>query len=283
MGNLMFNVKKFLSNKNTVTILGVLLGVFVIWFGYNYRVQQAIKPIRLPYAQVTIQPRQRIEEKMIGYTDIPPAMIKGSVIQQASLIVGKYSNYNTLIPQGSLFYKDTVVSQDNLPDSAFMNVPKNYITMNLPVTVESTYGNSIMPGNYINIYFKSLDADSKVMYGKFVENVKVLAVKDNEGRHVFENTTDARKSAYLIFAVPADINLLLRKAFYLVKDKDIKAEIVPVPNTQAYKNKVGAVKLTNQFLKEFIESQTSIVPEDDLPALEEEPTVTTPETPIVTN
>jgi hypothetical protein len=57
MNNLLFNIKKFLANKNTVTILGVVAAILILYFGYNYRINQAIKPQRVPYAKITIQPR----------------------------------------------------------------------------------------------------------------------------------------------------------------------------------------------------------------------------------
>jgi hypothetical protein len=50
MGNLGFQIKRFLSNKNTVTVLGAILIVGIIWFFYNYRIQQAINPQRMPYS-----------------------------------------------------------------------------------------------------------------------------------------------------------------------------------------------------------------------------------------
>jgi hypothetical protein len=250
-----------------VTILGVFLGVLVLYFGYNIRVQQAIRPQRIPYALTTIQPRQKITEDMIGYANIPPSMIVGHVITNPGLIIGKYANYNSLIPEGSLFYTDSVINAADLPDSAFINIPKGYVPFSLPVTVESTYGNSIFPGNYINIYFKALDPEGKVMIGELVENIKVLAVKDSNGRHVFENTEEERTSSYIIFAVPADLQLLLRKAYYLQDVEGVEAEIIPVPNTESYTGEVGAINITNQYLKTFIEVETSFVPEDELPDL----------------
>ena len=35
MGNLGVGIKKFLSNKNKVTIIGVVAAVCVLYFGYN--------------------------------------------------------------------------------------------------------------------------------------------------------------------------------------------------------------------------------------------------------
>lgn len=270
MKNLMFNVKKFLTNKNTVTILGVFLGVLVLYFGYNFRVQQAIKPERIPYALTTIQPRQKITEDMIGYTDVPPAMLMGSVLTSPNLILGKYANYNTIIPEGSLFYAESIISASDLPDSAFINIPEGNVPFSLPVNVESTYGNSIFPGNYINIYLKALDDEGKIMVGKLIENIKVLAVKDSSGKHVFENTEEERTSSHIIFAVPEELHLLLRKAYYLGNITDVAATLIPVPNTESYTGEVGAISVANQYLKTYIELKTAFVPEDELPDLEDQ-------------
>lgn len=278
MKNLVFNIKKFLTNKNTVTILGVFLGVLVLYFGYNFRVQQAIQPRPVPYALKTIQPRQKITEDMIGYVNVPPAMIMGNVITSANLIVGKYANYNSLIPEGSMFFTNTVISAAELPDSAFIDIPEGSVPFSLPVTVESTYGNSIFPGNYINIYFKAIDDEGKIIIGKLIENVKVLAVKDASGKHVFENTEEERTSSNIIFALPEEYHLLLRKAYYLM-DTEVAAALIPVPNTLSYTGEVGAISFANQYLKAFIELKTGFVPEDELPDLED----TTPTVPNTNN
>ena len=50
MGNIVGTLKRFLGNKNTVTILAVLAGVIILWAFYNYRVEQAITTIKIPYA-----------------------------------------------------------------------------------------------------------------------------------------------------------------------------------------------------------------------------------------
>lgn len=282
MKNIIFNFKKFISNKNTVTILGVFLGILVIYFGYNFRVQQAIKPVRVPYALVTIQPRQRITEDMIGYASIPPGMIMGNAVIDSGFVLDKYANYNTVIPEGSLFYTDALITAAELPDSAFIDIPEGHVPFSLPVDVASTYGNSIFPGNYINIYFKGFNEEGKVMVGKLLENIKVLAVKDSSGKHVFENTEEERSSSYIIFALPENLHLLLRKAYYLSGDRDIEAELIPVPNTEIYTGEVGVINVANQYLQTYVEVNTGYVPVDELPDLEEiVPDLTEDETEII--
>jgi len=264
----MFNVRRFLANKNTVTIIGVLLAILILYFGYNYRIQQAIRPQRLPYALKTIQPREKITADMVGYINVPPRLIMGDILLDASLIIGRNANYNTIIPTGSLFYKDAVTTAAQLPDYAFTNIPKNHIPFNFVVNTESTYGNSMFPDNYINIYFKALNEEGKVIIGKLIENVKILAVKDSSGKHVFENTEIDRTPHTLLFSVPEDIHLLLRKALYLSSLGDIKAELIPVPNITSYHEDIGSLTVSNQYLRTYIEVNTGFVPEDQLPDVE---------------
>ncbi|HOO68309.1 MAG TPA: RcpC/CpaB family pilus assembly protein [Bacilli bacterium] len=265
MKNLTFKLKKFLQNKNTVTIIGVILIVAILYFGYNWRIEQATTPVKVPYANTTIQPRTQITEDMISYVEVLPSMVTSSTITDVAYIVGKWSNYNTMIPEGSLFYDDAVVTAAELPDSAFVDIPDGYTAFYLAVDTETTYGNSIYPGNYIDLYFKALDEDGKVIVGKLIQNIEVLAVKDRNGQHVFENSEEERTPSIIIFAVPDDMFLLLRKATYLENVKEISAELIPVPTTESYSVEPGTISLTSTYLETFIELNTGSISEDQLP------------------
>ncbi len=267
MGNFGFKLKKFLQNKNTVTFIGVALIIAILYFGYNWRINKAITPVKVPYAKVTIQPRTKITEDMVGYIEVLPGMISSSTIKNIQNVVGKWSNYNTIIPEGSLFYTSTVITADKLPDSAFVQIPDGYTPFNLSVNTSTTYGNSIFPNNYIDIYLKVLDADGKPMVGKLIENVKVLAVKDKNGRHVFENSDEERTPSTIIFAVPENVHILLRQVTYLSNVKSVSAELIPVPTTESYSSEPGALRITSTALKTFIELNVGLIPEDEIPSI----------------
>ena len=66
MNSTSIKVKKFLSNRNTVTIICAIIGIIVLYVGYTMRIQSAVEPVSIPYAKVTIQPRMKITEEMIG-------------------------------------------------------------------------------------------------------------------------------------------------------------------------------------------------------------------------
>ena len=126
MNNLKASMKKLLGNKNTVTILGVLLCLVILAIGYNYRINSKVELVQVPYAVETIQPRTYIKDSMVGIMNVPKSFLVGNYYTQKQNIVGKYSNYNTIIAKGSLFYTDLVTSKEDLPDSAFQDVPEGY-------------------------------------------------------------------------------------------------------------------------------------------------------------
>lgn len=249
-------LKRFFTNKNTITILGVVVIVGLLYFGYTTQINTQVKPKSVPVAAKDIQPRTLITEDMIKYVDMPSAAITGNVVTASRLIVGQYSNYNTVIPEGSMFFSSTLVTADEMPDSAFVDVKDGDIPYQFSVNMETTYGNSIFPGNKIDIYMKAINDEGQVMVGKLLENVEVLAVKDSSGNHVFENTAENRTPAYLIFGVSDEIHLLLRKAEYLYS---YSVELFPVPHGGTVQS-TGETKVSTQYLKDFINANTVNLP-----------------------
>ena len=68
MNNLVVGIKKFFTNKNTVTVVGVILAIVILYVGYNMRINQAITPVTVPYATETIKARTQITEDCAIYS-----------------------------------------------------------------------------------------------------------------------------------------------------------------------------------------------------------------------
>lgn len=263
MGNLGGGIKKFLQNKNTVTVLGVILAIVVLYVAYNMRVKSAIQPISVPYAKEQISGGTQITADMVGTMDVPPSMLAGDVIRNIGNVIDKYASADTIIPQGSLFYTRTVVEEEQLPGNIILKYPKGYVLYNMPVNTSSTYGNSVYPGNYIDIYLKAVnkvtdetqmtaDAD-KIMLGKLISNVKVLAVKDANGQPVFANLDEQRTPAMIVFAVPEEYYILLKKAEFL---RTYDSTLIPVPTNESLKDEPGDLAISSEQLKDWINKVT---------------------------
>lgn len=258
----MNNLKKFLGNKNTVTILGVIICVAILYVGYNYQISRVADLVNMPVASEDIQPRTLITNNLVKTVKVPSKLLEGSFYTQVKDIVGKYSNYNSMIAQGSLFYKSLLIEAKNMPNAEYADVPDGYTVVSYKVDMDSTYANSMEPETYINIYFKAIsDEDDKIMFGKFVRNVKILAVKDSSGLNVFESSEEVRTPAYLIFAVPDGIFELIKKAQYIADDYDI--EFTLVPNTIELTEK-DTVSVSSEEIRDYIKDKTYFIDDTNI-------------------
>lgn len=263
-------IKRFLKNKSTVTALCMLLMVIIIIVGYNVSVNNATKPVKIPVAATTIQPKTEITADKVAVISVPQSALKGSYYSKSENVIGLYSNVNTLIPAGSFFYKEAVVKKTELPDSALYEVPEGETLYYLTVNMLTSYTNSILPGNYIDIYISTKE-NGLALVGKLLKNVKILAVKTSDGQNVFENSEENRVPYVVIFSLPEEQHLLLRKV-NAINNYSIatgtsnfsRIEVIPVPSVE---NLEGAGQeitsnVTSQYLKDYILNMSAEVPED---------------------
>ena len=259
MGNIMLKLKRFLGNKNTVTVLCVLAGVAVLLVGYNYRVKQAVQPVNVPYALKRMEPKSKVEAENVGTIKVSGAFVEQTqdLVTSKQYIMSKewYVNYDTVIPEGGLFYKSQLVEKDKIPDTAFDDIDEGATIFSLSVNSHSTYGNSIMPGNFIDLYLKATDDNGKVIFGKFIESIKVLSVRDSSGNDVFSDSQAEKSSSELLFAVKDNLFMLLSEASFVGG-----IEIVPVPRNAQYRNEgdtENGTQVSKQELVDFILAKVS--------------------------
>jgi len=236
----------------------VLLIIVLVFTGCSNKCEkeeiecEKIEYITIPIAASTIQPRTKITEEMIDYIKVPSSSINNEIVIKQDSIIGLYTDINALIPRGSMFYEEVLVDVNELPDSAFVEVPEGQRPYALSVALATTYGNSILPGNFIDIYIKLVDDNGQIMVGRLLSDVKILAVKDSNGNNVFENNNENRVPATLIFAVPEDIYILLKKAEYL-KSTGVDLFLVPQGGSISLEN---VITVDSQYLVNYINNKT---------------------------
>lgn len=252
----------FKDKKGVIAIVCAIICIGILFFAYRYRVNKKVAPVSVPYATHTLESRTLITEKDVATVKVARSMITENVIEKDKDVVGKYVNYNTTIPKGSLFYNSAVVDWDSMPDSSWSNIEDGNTVVSLSISGLVMFSNSIYPGAIIDLYYQTFE-DGKLVYGKLIENIKVLAVKDQNGKHVFEKTASQKSASAIIFSVPEDLNLLLRKATYL------SGSIVPVLRNSNYassETNQNKTLVSSQYLKELILEQTVDVPVDVIEA-----------------
>lgn len=256
MGNLGTMVKRFIANKNTVTLIAIIICVIILYGFYNWRVKSSVTTTYVCYATQTIPARTEITSEMVSSVKILASSKKDNMYVNCDQVIGKYASYAAEIPMNSYFYQESVMTSEQMPNSAFENIPDGFTIYNLDVTFKSTYGNSIFPGDYIDLYLRTEDETGLLVYGKFIQSIEVLGVKDDAGLNVFETTVETRTPAQLLFAVPEDLYLLLKKAEFL------GLEIVIVPKNSNYTAEAGETLKSSAWLEELVIRQTADIPDE---------------------
>ena len=241
-------LKKFIINKTTVTLLGIVAGVAVLVGFYIYRVNNAINPTRIPVAKNEISATEEITAEDIEWVSISSSFLSNAnVITNTNDLIGKYVTTGTSISEGGMFYAEQVVEKRDLPNSVFEQIPDGYTIYQLEVEEESTFGNSIYPGDRIDLYILGEDPDTgRTVFGKFVQSIEVLAVRDRDGQNVFD-VTSGGKPAFLLFAVQTDLYRYLK-----IAERISSMEIVPIPRNREYTENAGSTEYNNQQLINLI-------------------------------
>lgn len=248
MGSLINTFKKFFTNRTTVTILGVVAGIAVLFGFYTYRVNSAVNPTEVPVATRTIAATDEITSDDIEMVEIGSSFLSDAdVITSVNDLVGKYVNTGTSIPEGGMFYTSQVVEKEELPNSIFDEIPDGYTIYQLRVNMESTYANSIFPGDRIDLWIDTRQ-DDLLYFGEFIRGIEVLAVRDSNGENVFD-VTSGRRPAWLLFAVPTDMYRYLKVVEFVGT-----MNITPVPRNKSYNTESGATEITNEELLAMIQS-----------------------------
>ena len=260
MGNILVKIKRFFQNKNTVTIICVLAGILVLYIGYNWRVNSATQPVSIPYAKNTLESQHVITRDDIGYVEVASSVVEKmpNLIRNANLLIGKEVTYGNTVQMNGFFYQsdvaDSATNQEN--SSKLLGMEDGYSPITIDVDLHSTYGNAMYPGNYIDLWFRGTDESGRLMYGKFIQSIKILDVDDAEGHSVFESTAVSRTPSQLVFAVPDDLRALINNAQEI-------GELVPVPRNKSYTANPGETVVASTYLQNYILSQTAIITDNN--------------------
>jgi len=257
MNNFVMGLKRFFTNKNVVTVIGVLLVLVILFFGYTSSIKKQTNPVNVPVAAKKINAKTQITSEDVTYVEVANRMVGEGVIRSSAAIVGKYANINVTIPKGSMFYTDWIVDAKDIPGNWIeqLNYEAGELGYYMDVNIENTLGNNVLPNTYIDIYMKASDENGTTMFGKLLKNIKVLVVHDGSGNDVFKDTASIGSPAKIGFAVSQDLYVLLKKAEYLNIDLVLAPRGSTVPSEDY-------IIVTSATLRDYIDAQTITVEED---------------------
>lgn len=237
-------LRSIASNRKALEGLILIVLVVVVWVIYNNLVSVGKNPGTLYVASQTLYPGDIINRDKVSVASVSkkylskiPAVKQGGADFE-KINSGEYcikEGYS--IPEGGLIYLDALTS-DNCgelyKDDKFDGT---FYVYKLPVDNFTTYGNSLLPGSYIDLYAKIAPnyemGVQKMVYQKFIEHIKVFKVSDSKGRDVFGQDPYGTP-AYLWFkVVEADWDILNA----IEKLSRSNVTLIPVPRGAEYSEK----------------------------------------------
>ena len=260
-------MSKLLKNKSLVTIVSIVACLLILWFAYSYRVNKVRAKISVPVAKEMLPARTLLTNDNVITISVASALLSNDIIKNKAFLTDSdnplYVNYNTFIPAGGLFYDSTVVKWSHMPDSAWADIPDDYSVVSLPVLngAATLYANTIFPGDKIDIYASYNDEDNEgaPLYGPLFTAVTVLAVKDQDGNHIFKKGPDQQKAQALIFALNNTNTNGEGNQFLLFQKALRNMDLIPVPRNKNYTdNTENAIKVGSSTIINYI---NSIAPE----------------------
>ena len=261
MNNFVIGLKRFFSNKNVVTILLVIVILAVLYYGYSSSIKKQTNPVDVPVAAKEIPPQTLITNEDVRINKIAGSMLSTNTVRNRFLVVGKYTKVNVTVPEGSVFYTEWLDDAENIPGNWIeqLDYEAGELGYYMPVDIESTLGNSVLPGTYIDIYMKTTTDTGTVMFGKLLKNIKVLVVHDSNGNNAFSGTGTTEAAAKIGFAVNPDMYILLHKIEYLY---DISLIIAPRGSKVPEDCENNCTVVTSSTLRNYIDARTITAPED---------------------
>lgn len=227
--------------KTTKVALVVTIGAGVFaWntLGVNYMVNKEIDPVNVYFSAEEIPPGLKITEDMMNYKTMPATAIPPNAITDPDDILGKYVKHGYGMPKNSYFFDDTVLAENDMPNSSVLKLKDGEVAFPLIVDLETSLGNGIVPDTKVNLAFRAKIFNEETgkeqpIFGELAENVRVTSVKDNNALAVFsddgtgkKNTESQALSKLYTFAVDDELNSLLLKAVMLGEVRPIaKGEV----------------------------------------------------------
>lgn len=170
-----------MKNRKNLAVAGVLSLLVVNGLLFKVILDKTIDLKKVPVAAVTIEPRTRIEKEMIVYKEIPSIFTDESCAMDESEILDKITEIEGKIPKGSLFYKQMLFDEKELPDYPALKLKEGQSSFSLGTDLLKSSGNSLTANQKVDLYVTIEQKKEKPVTDLLVSSIRILSVKDRKG------------------------------------------------------------------------------------------------------
>lgn len=170
-----------MKNKKNLAAVGVVSLLIVNVLLFKVILDKTIDLKKVPVAAVTIEPRTRIEKEMIVYKEIPSIFTDETCAMEESEILDKITEIEGKIPKGSLFYKQMLFDETELPDYPALKLKEGQSSFSLGTDLLKSSGNSLTSNQKVDLYVTIEQKKEKPVTDLLVSSIRILSVKDRKG------------------------------------------------------------------------------------------------------
>lgn len=170
-----------MKNKKNLAAVGVVSLLIVNGLLFKVILDKTIDLKKVPVAAVTIEPRTRIEKEMIVYKEIPSIFTDETCAMEESEILDKITEIEGKIPKGSLFYKQMLFDETELPDYPALKLKEGQSSFSLGTDLLKSSGNSLTSNQKVDLYVTIEQKKEKPVTDLLVSSIRILSVKDRKG------------------------------------------------------------------------------------------------------
>ena len=205
-----------LKNKNAIFGFSICFLVLFNYFIFKIAIKKEVNLTKIPVVNETIYPRSQISENDITYVEVPNVFINESFYVDEKDIIKKYTDIRALMPKGSVFYKELLFNENDLPDYPAILLNKDQVSYNMTTDLVKLSGNSIVVGQKVDIYTTYHQRNEKPIVDLLVKSVRVIGVKDKKGLDVVH--PDSNGLPYIVLlAINNDLLPIVRGADEIAK------------------------------------------------------------------
>lgn len=204
--------------KNKNVVFGFSLGFIIIlnYLIFNISLKKEINLVKIPVVSKTIYPRSKITEADIEFIEVPSAFVNDNFYINKKDIINKYTDIRALMPKSSLFYKELLFEEKNLPDYPAILLNDQQVAYSMTTDLIKLSGNSIVVGQKVDIYTTYHEYSEKPVVDLLVKSVRVVGVKDSKGLDV--DHPDSLQIPYIVLlALNKDVMPMVRAADEIAK------------------------------------------------------------------
>lgn len=193
--------------------LGVLIALLFVG-GSEIMYRMRIDLVEVVVAASPIPPRTKIEASMLKTIKVPKTALPKEIYVEANQVVGLYTDIATSLVPDAYFFKPILFHDYELPDEPQQMLKEGQVAFSINADLLKTSGNTLIAGQYVDVYGSLYRSNQEPIVDKVVENVRIVAIKDAKGNDVvIRNSSQTPK--VIILAIDDQVITTLKKVVKL--------------------------------------------------------------------